>query len=279
MNDADLYAKPMRDVEQEDCYFYHSMNLPEVGEVNGHWDLRDSVDEYLGSFDFRGKRVLDVGSASGYLSFAMEARGAEVVSFDMTDGRQWNIVPHADQQADYEDIIASSIRIHERLKNAYWFAHEKLNSQARVHYGDIYNLPVELGSFDVVFFGMILGHLRDPFQALWSASRLCTGSIMVTNQWNPRNTKRVAKSKLTAPAAYFLPRRENGENMSWWALSDLCIMQMLEVIGFDSVKQVASRPQCLVEGRQQKEDCLSTVAQRVRGRVASDLDSQLAKVG
>jgi predicted nicotinamide N-methyase len=38
------------------------------------------VDPYLGNFDFVGKRVLDVGAASGFLTFEMEKRGAEVVA-------------------------------------------------------------------------------------------------------------------------------------------------------------------------------------------------------
>jgi hypothetical protein len=37
--------------------------------------LRKTIDDYLGHFDFRGKRALDVGAASGF-TFEMEkARG------------------------------------------------------------------------------------------------------------------------------------------------------------------------------------------------------------
>jgi hypothetical protein len=61
----------------EECAFYHHMDLPGLKEVEG-WDLRKTIDEYLGHLDFRGKRVLDVGAAGGFLTFEMKKRGAEV---------------------------------------------------------------------------------------------------------------------------------------------------------------------------------------------------------
>jgi hypothetical protein len=76
--------RSVRDVAE--CAFYHYMDLPGIGQVGDHWDLRPTIDEYLGRFDFRGKRALDVGAASGYLTFEMEKRGASVVSFDLSDG-------------------------------------------------------------------------------------------------------------------------------------------------------------------------------------------------
>ena len=75
------------------CYFYHTVDLPEIGTVKGNWDLRAGLREYLGNFDFRGKRVLDIGAASGILSFWMEKQGAEVVSFDLDKHGDWDLVP------------------------------------------------------------------------------------------------------------------------------------------------------------------------------------------
>jgi hypothetical protein len=69
------FAEPEYVADLGGCWFYHSMDLPGIGEVQGHWDLRPTVDAYLGRIDFAGKRVLDVGTASGYLSFAMEEPG------------------------------------------------------------------------------------------------------------------------------------------------------------------------------------------------------------
>ena len=88
------YSQPLVVESPEDCYFYHRFDLPGLGTVGGDWDLRSCIDAYLGNYRFSGKRVLDVGTASGFLTFEMEKRGATVVSFDMEDGGQWNVVPH-----------------------------------------------------------------------------------------------------------------------------------------------------------------------------------------
>ena len=255
MSDHFSYAAPLTVERPEDCFFYHKINIPGLGDVGEQWDLRSSIDSYLGKFDFRGKRVLDMGTASGFLTFEMEKRGAEVVSFDMVDGTQWDIVPHHDIQQDMPALRDRASKAHQRLKNAYWFTHKRLNSKARVYYGDIYDLPGGLGEFDVAMFGMILSHLRDPFQALYSASRLVKGNIIVTNQMMPTDNA----------IGSFIPSRANGERMAWWSLSKGCLKQMLDILGFSVKSSTESKPLCLVKGRERPEPCTSLVCQRTAG--------------
>lgn len=258
--EMDLYEKPVRGIEPSDCLFYHRMNLPGVGQVGTQWDIECDCDQYLGNIDFDGKRVLDVGTASGYLTFEMERRGAQVVSFDMADASQWDIVPRIRIQENPELTLGRRRRTHGRLRNAYWFAHEKLNSSAKVFLGNVYDLPLELGEFDIVFFGMILGHLQNPFQALYSASRLCKSTIVVANQTIPtkwRNRK--------IPMAQFMPTADNNRMDCWWALSDLCVSNMLDVLGFRTEKQLTSKPKCIVDNREGIEVCTTTVTQRYAG--------------
>jgi regulator of replication initiation timing len=92
-----LYVQPRHVESTKDCYFYHTMELPGLGVMAGPWDLRDSVDEYLGHVSFNGKRVLDVGTASGFLTFEAEKRGAEVVSFDLLDASSQHLLPFRDK--------------------------------------------------------------------------------------------------------------------------------------------------------------------------------------
>ena len=33
----------------QECHFYHSMDLPGIGSIEGDWDLRGKFDEYIGS--------------------------------------------------------------------------------------------------------------------------------------------------------------------------------------------------------------------------------------
>jgi hypothetical protein len=94
VTDEKIFATPRKVEDVADCYFYHTMELPGLGVIEGRdWDLRGRVDEYLGNVDFAGKRVLEIGPASGFLTFEMEKRGAEVVSVEVTDEHGWDFVP------------------------------------------------------------------------------------------------------------------------------------------------------------------------------------------
>ena len=70
MAGQDLYTTPLAVANIEDCDFYHTIDLPGHGCVQGTWDLRRNVRGYLGHATFARKRVLDVGAASGFLSFS-----------------------------------------------------------------------------------------------------------------------------------------------------------------------------------------------------------------
>src|SRR6185312_7454782 len=106
-----------------DCYFYHRMSLPEVGEVGGEWDLRSNPDAYLGQTLFAGKRVLEIGPASGYLTGYMERAGGDVVSVDLPVDYGWDVVPRPEIS---EDWLGNRKKHLERLHNGFWFTHAKL---------------------------------------------------------------------------------------------------------------------------------------------------------
>jgi len=90
-----IFATPRKVEDVADCYFYHTMELPGRGVIEGRdWDLRGRVDEYLGNVDFGGQRVLEIGPASGFLTFEMEKRGADVISVEVTDEHGWDFVPY-----------------------------------------------------------------------------------------------------------------------------------------------------------------------------------------
>jgi 16S rRNA G966 N2-methylase RsmD len=143
------FAEPRKVRHPDECFFYHAMDLPGWGTVKApsHWDLRGRFDDYTGRVDLSGKRFLEIGAASGFISFEAERRGAEVVSFDLDRAEQRQFIPgHGlDLQTTAREI--------ERLKNAYWLAHAAYRSRAHAFYGDVYAPPDEIGSFDVVFFG------------------------------------------------------------------------------------------------------------------------------
>lgn len=224
------YAEPRTITSLADCYFYHTMDVPGHGTIDGEWDLRGVVDNYLGNFDFAGKRVLDVGAASGMLSFHIEKRGAEVVSFDLSENFDWDIVPFA---ANDHEATRRDRRHHLRkINNGYWLCHEAFQSNARMVNGVVYDIPPAIGLVDVSVFGSILLHLRDPFLALENAARLTRETIIVSDL-SPFG-KFASKFKRNPR---FMPRslKPNGITDGWFRLPPLLVQEYLGILGFKNV--------------------------------------------
>jgi hypothetical protein len=176
--EASLCAAPRYVTDPKECYFYHTFDLPDGGVLQGSWDLRDDVDNYLGHVDLRGKRVLELGTASGYLCFEMEKRGADVVGYDLSDQQGWDLVPYANPEGQVDPTgHKSHIRM---LNNSWWYTHRIMRSKASVVYGSIYEVPEAIGPVDVATFGSVLLHLENPFRALERACRLVTETVIVT---------------------------------------------------------------------------------------------------
>lgn len=231
----ELYAPPCYPAFEE-CYFYHTMELPGYGVINGNWDLRPGVDDYLGYVDFRGKRVLEVGTANGFLCFEMEKRGADVVGYDLSDKYDWDIVPYGGGQKLDETIQVRKGTIR-KLNNAWWFSHHILQSKARVVYGTVYTIPKAIGMVHIATFGSILLHLRDPFLALQRAAVITSETIIVTDLLSDG-----------ADLLTFLPDAATQDKSdTWWGFTPEIICKMLAVLGFTSFK-VLKHTQ-LYEGR------------------------------
>jgi hypothetical protein len=95
-----------------ECWFYHTMDLPEVGTVTSKeaWNLRGGFSDYIGHVDLRGKSFLDVGTASGFSSFEAEKAGAaEVTSFDAERASQLQRVPYPDRPSESEEASFSIV--------------------------------------------------------------------------------------------------------------------------------------------------------------------------
>jgi SAM-dependent methyltransferase len=182
-----LFAVPRKIESIGDCYFYHTIDLPGHGTVEGEFDLRDRPGEYLGDVDFKNKRVLEIGSANGFFTFFMERQGAEVVGFDLAEEDSWDVVPYT--QYDYQSFVAERRRHIEKLKNAFWLAHSLFQSKARVVYGNAYSIPPGLGPFDISTLGCVLEHVRDPFSVLENVARLTKETVVVTELFPFRRRK------------------------------------------------------------------------------------------
>jgi hypothetical protein len=235
MNGLSVYAEPREVTDLGDCSFYHTTTLPGHGLVQGEWDLRAGIDRYLGGVDFRGKRVLDVGSASGFLSFHMESRGAEVVSYDLSEDHPWDFVPFAG--ADAPTLEADYRRGIRRLNNSYWLSHRAHRSRARKAHGTVYAIPRDIGPVHVAVFGSILLHLRDPFLALQQGLRLATETAIVTEMLPRSRFYQAFLGWLGRPTMTFLPEVAGHKHGStWWELSPRVVRHFLSVLGFEKTR-------------------------------------------
>jgi hypothetical protein len=228
------FAAPLHVESLADCYFYHSMSLPGVGEVAGEWDLRGREPDYLGHADFRGKRVLEMGTASGFLCFYMERQGAEVIGYDLSSSDGWDVVPyHGMPPEQLQKIIAERKAHIARLNNGWWFAHRAYASHARVVYGSIYDVPESIGPVDVTTFTSILLHVRDPFRALEAGARLSRKTIVVTELIRERRWLLGLAERLGMPYARFLPNpQRNAPWETWWSLTPEIVRRFVRVLGF-----------------------------------------------
>lgn len=248
---SSIYATPQPVSSIEDCYFYHTTDVPGYWTVEGEWDLRRGANEYLGSVSLKGKRVLEVGTASGFLCFHMESQGAEVVAYDLSQDYDWDVVPYA--QYDYQqDVLGRRAHIR-RLNNAFWFGHKAFNSKAKMVYGTVYAIPEAIGLVEISTFGSILLHVRDPFLALQNALRLTTETVIVTDVYPPGMPEQTSM--------YFVPSFQNTQpRETWWNLPPALIKSFIGVLGFEEA-EVSYHDQ---KYRGQKQRLYTVVGRRTR---------------
>ena len=203
-----------------ECRFYHAMDLPGFGSIEGDWDLRGRFDEYIGGIDLRDQTVLDVGTASGFLSFEAERRGATVFSFDADGPERIQVVPPA----------MPDVRYFHGMRNSYRLAHHAFQSKATPIYGDIYRMSEVVPRCDVVIVGQILVHLRDPLGALHQAALAAKETLIIVEGMTDAPSSDL-------PMAYFL-----GAQLpyAWWHLSLQFYQVLLPKLGF-SIKSVITK--------------------------------------
>jgi len=210
----------------DDCDWYHTTELPDGTVIFGQWDLKGQEPDYLGNVSLGGTTVFEPGPASGYFSYWMESQGAEVTCFEAGYDAGFEYVPAVDG-TDYVSWQADFMKHIARVNNSWWLQHRDRASSARIAYGDIYNLPADLGMFDVSVFGSILLHLRDPFRALQQAAIHTEQTMVVTDHLH------VGLEDPDDPLAQWgMDSESPGPSHSWWCLSPGAVTRMLWRLGF-----------------------------------------------
>ena len=177
----------------------------------GRYGLPDRMD---------GMRALDVGTWDGFWAFEMERRGADVVALDLDDERELDWPPRR-RPPTFPT---------ERRGDGFRLAKEIFGSRVeRVNRSIYHALPEELGTFDVVFCGSVLIHLRDQLLALERMADLCRGMFITAEEYDP------ASGLVPFPVARY--RADRDASVVFWQPSVRTWRRMLWTAGFDRVEE------------------------------------------
>jgi tRNA (mo5U34)-methyltransferase len=141
--------------------WYHTLDLGGGVVTPGWFDTRE-VAATLPWPDLAGKRCLDVGTFDGFWAFEMERRGAaEVMAVDLLDPERWDWPVVSPPEAIVE------VGKRKAGGRGFEIAKEALGSKVERSATSVYDLdPGDVGTFDFVYVGSLLLHLRDPVRAL-----------------------------------------------------------------------------------------------------------------
>jgi tRNA (mo5U34)-methyltransferase len=200
--------------------WYHVMDLGD--EVTDGWfDLRPYVHHYGIPERLDGMRVLEIGTWDGFWAFELERRGAsEVVALDLDDEADLDW-PARRQPSEFPDV---------RRGDGFRLAKEISGSKAERVNCSIYDAtPEELGTFDLVFCGSVLIHLRDQVLALERMANLCSGQLILAEEYDK------LASLLPFSASRYMA--DSGQAVVFWRPSRRTWRKMVWTAGFDHVEQ------------------------------------------
>jgi SAM-dependent methyltransferase len=187
--------------------------------------------------DLSGARCLDVGTFEGFWAREMHARGAsDVVAIDILDPYQW------DWPVDSSDEVIADLAQRKRAGDGFGFVGRAVNSPIECREMSVYDLDADLvGTFDLVYVGSLLLHLRDPVRALEKVRAVCNpdARVLVVDAIDLELTIRHPRRPLAELDAAGRP---------WWWKPNLAgLARMVVAGGFDVVGK--PKPVFLKPGR------------------------------
>lgn len=201
-----------------DLDWYHTLELAPGLETAGMFDLRPYVRRYGLPDDLSGCRVLDVGTFEGFWAFELERRGARVAALDVDRVQDLDWPPRLRPRSDG------------RRGEGFEIARAALRSSVERVGLSIYDAtPERLGRFDVVFCGSVLIHLRDPMLALERMAGLCSGRLVLAEEYSARLAR--------VPFLKLAEFRGETPWSTWWRPTPRTWRSMVRCAGFHDVRE------------------------------------------
>ena len=220
-----IRAKP----DLADCHFYHAFDLnngTEVGGPSAHFDLRGVFDDYIGNYDLNGKTVFDFGTASGFLAFSAEQRGATVTAFDTPTVFEQDRVPYRDHlfYTDKCEWLRATNDGFERLHNSFWYMWHEYGTKVAMCYGSLRDLFLINEKFDVVIAGAVIEHLGDPITAIGLFAKLAKEAVIL-----PFTAVLEEDGEFMRP---LIPWDKIDYSVTWWGISRGLYARVFGNLGF-----------------------------------------------
>jgi len=211
----------------EERRWYHTLDLAPGVTTPGFFDHRPVIASYELPERLHGMRALDVGTFDGFWAFEMERRGAQVTALDVDAPEDLDWPPRLrDSGPRGEEANADLLS-----QGGFQVAHRALGSAVVRETVSVYDAtPERFGTFDLVFCGSVLVHLRDPALALERMAALCHGRFVLAEHYSRR------LDWLPWPVAEFTGE---GEWLTWWRPSSRAWCAMARCAGFDEVRRGA----------------------------------------
>src|SRR3712207_5062190 len=198
--------------------WYHTLELGDGVVTPGIFDHRPVLHHYPLPDDLSGQRCLDVATMDGYWAFEMERRGAaSVTALDLDDPNE----------LDWPYALRNHDKTMDETKEARFnLAKGALNSNVERVLLSAYDLSPELGTFDFVFCGNLLLHLKDPITPIENIFSVCTGSAVIVN-----TIKRFRFAERRA-----LAELDGIDNFEWWVTNLAGLVRLVRAAGFSRVE-------------------------------------------
>lgn len=205
--------------------WFHVMELGPDLVTPGVYDLRPHLGAYGFPASLEGASVLDVGASDGFFSFHFEGLGArEVVAveprsvFDLDYPTEFA----ATRRRELDEATIADLDRRE-LHEPFDVAARLLDSRVERLLCTLSQLPEHLDrTFDLVFCGDVIQHLRDPIGGLETLRRYVApeGKLILSSTVD-----------LSLDESYALFKGD-AENASWWVPSRAGLLRMLAAAGF-----------------------------------------------
>ena len=207
--------------------WYHVIRFDGGLRTPGAFDMQRYLEHYPFPASLEGRRVLDVGASNGFFSAEFVRRGAdEVVAIDLPgwESHDWSprqrrvLEARAAQEREHVDRVIFGAALGLVIEE---LGQGRIRPEARA----IYDLrPEDLGTFDLVFCGSMLMHVRDPLLGLHAIRSVTAddGELIVS-------TSTIAEDDPRPMAAFV----GEWDQSNFWQLNPACLRRMLTTADFE----------------------------------------------